>query len=232
MLFYHPDISSPTCVLSPEESGHIVRVLRKGIGDQIEVTDGKGLIAKATLVETNSRKCRIEIIETKQSPLPPVKLHLAVSPTKNIDRITWMVEKAVEIGINEISFPICHHSERKVINIDKIVSKAISALKQSKGAYLPKINETVKFKDFLQAAHPENDKYIAHLSSDDTPDLMASAKKGSSYLVVVGPEGDFTDDEISLAIKKNFKMVKLGNKRLRTETAALHACSMINAIHY
>ena len=232
MLFYHPDLSSNTCILSPEESGHIVKVLRLGVGDQIEVTDGKGTIAKATLIDTNSRKCCIEIVEKKQSTTPPIKLHLAVSPTKNIDRITWMVEKTVEIGVSELSFPICERSERKVINTGKIVLKAISALKQSKGAFLPKINEAAKFKDFIQAVHAENEKYIAHLADDSTPDLLTSAKKESSYLVVVGPEGDFTENEISLAKENDFKMVKLGNKRLRTETAALHACSILNAIHY
>ncbi len=231
MLFFHPDLTQSSFELSPEESGHIVKVLRLKSGDHIELTDGKGNLAQAIISQPNHRKCTVEIENLTKNVNPPLPIHIALAPTKSIDRTTWFVEKAVEIGIQKISFITCQRSERTVINENKVILKAISALKQSGGTFLPEISLN-RFRDFIKISHPENEKYIAHLRDASTQDLAKVARSGNSYLILIGPEGDFTEEEINDAEEAGFAIVKMGNKRLRTETAALHACSIVNSLHY
>ena len=233
MLFYCPELTSGASVLfDADESGHIVRVLRKGAGDEITITDGKGTLAQARIVTANPKKCEAEILTRHVTHPDPFYIHIAVAPTKNIDRIAWFVEKAVEIGVHEISFPICSHSERNVVKTDKLLAKAISAMKQSLSAYLPKINEATSFRDFIHNSPAGDLKYIAHLENVLTPELTSLATPLSRYCILIGPEGDFDTSEVKVANEAGFEIVKLGNKRLRTETAALHACSLLNSLNY
>ena len=229
MLFYHHDLSEKRVQLSQEESQHLIRVLRKNNGDQISITDGKGTSASAVISKADSKKCLIDITSKDQTPQDPFYLHIALAPTKNIDRTTWFVEKAIEIGIHEISFFECANSERKVIKMEKIYAKAISAMKQSLSYHLPRFNELEKFENFITNREFEGQKFIAHLENETTPELINVSEKSSSCQILIGPEGDFDDEEILLAKENGFKLVKMGNKRLRTETAALFACSLINA---
>lgn len=232
MLFFHPDLGKNEFVLEADESAHLVRVLRKKQGDRVEVTDGNGIIATVEVKDANAARCLVEIVEKKHHAPDPFYIHIAVAPTKNIDRIAWFVEKAVEIGIHEISFPICKHSERKVINTEKLVAKAKSAMKQSLSPFLPKINEAQGFLSFIKSTDEADQKFIAHLENDSTPQLISMAKKSYRYCIIIGPEGDFDEKEIDAAVRLGFELVKMGNKRLRTETAALHACSMLNVLNY
>lgn len=232
MLFYHAQLNENEVILDADESGHLVRVLRKKNGDLLRVTDGKGTIAEAVITNADQRKCRIEIRSRAISPPDTFYIHIAISPTKNIDRLGWFVEKAVEIGIHEISFPICRHSERTDVKTDKIKAKAISAMKQSLTPFLPKINEAVIFTEFLQTTDKKAQNFIAHLADSPTPQLISLAKKSNQYCVLIGPEGDFDPLEVDAAVRTGFEMIKMGDKRLRTETAALHACSLLNGVNY
>lgn len=233
MLFYYPELTSgASVVFDADESGHIVRVLRKAAGDEIAITDGRGAIVQARIVTANPKKCEVEILTRHVSDPDPYYIHIAVAPTKNMDRIAWFVEKAVEIGIHEISFPICRHSERSAVKTDKLLAKAISAMKQSLSAYLPKINDATSFRDFINNSPVGGLKYIAHLENELTPELISLATPLSKYCILIGPEGDFDASEVKVANEAGFEIVKLGNKRLRTETAALHACSLLNGLNY
>ncbi len=231
MLFFHSSPDEKTIILNPDESRHAVKVLRLNKGDSIQITDGKGSIYQANIIQPDARKCLVEIIDQKRYPSDPYRIHIAISPTKNIERTQWFVEKAIEIGIHEISFPICNRSERKVLNVDKIHAKAVSAIKQSLTPFLPKINDPTSFEKLTKNNY-DGDKFIAHLENENTPELLSKIEKDRSYTILIGPEGDFDDNELSLARKAGFIMVKLGNKRLRTETAALHACSLLNGLNY
>lgn len=225
-LFYQPLIQQGAYHLDGEEFRHI-KVLRLKSGDQINITDGLGKIYNATITEVKKTSCNFSINSATSKPKRPYSIHIAIAPTKNSDRIEWFVEKATEIGIDEISFINCKTSERKVVNLDRIQKKAISAIKQSGQAWLPKINTIRPFNKVLVS----NDlKFIAHVDPSNTTHLK-EAEPNSSYLVLIGPEGDFDQDEIELAVKEGFKSVTLGASILRTETAGLAACHILNLIN-
>ena len=222
-LFYAPDITD-NWELPEEEAAHSIRVLRLSIGSEIEITDGKGHFYKAEISSIAGKHCYVQAKETIEQPKGwQGRIHIAIAPTKNIDRIEWMVEKAVEIGLDEITFLNCRFSERKVVKTDRIERIVVSAMKQSLKPYKTLVNELVDFKKFI-ARPVEGAKYIAHCYEGEKLLLKDVLQAGENATVLIGPEGDFSPEEVELAIKAGYRPVSLGNSRLRTETAGLVAC--------
>ncbi|MFV0366632.1 MAG: 16S rRNA (uracil(1498)-N(3))-methyltransferase [Mangrovibacterium sp.] len=222
-LFYTPDISGTNYTLPEEESKHAVRVLRMQEGDKLQLIDGKGGFYEASVVEAHPKRCAIQIKQKIDNYAKRQNyLHIAVAPTKNIDRIEWFLEKATEIGIDEITPVLCEHSERKVIKADRLEKIIVSAMKQSYKAYLPKLNPLTPLAELLSTDF-EGGKFVAHCYEDERNSLKKSLH-GSSNLILIGPEGDFSEEEVQQALAAGFKPVSLGEARLRTETAALAAC--------
>ena len=229
-LFYQPEISNGTLHLDSEESRHAVKVFRYKNGDEINVTDGLGSFYTATLVDANSKKCSFKIIDKVNSTTNSFYIHIAIAPTKNIDRLEWFIEKAIEIGVDEISLIICSNSERKIVKTERLQKKAISAMKQSLKSTLPKINEQQSFKNFVKGVQ-HIEKYIAYVDFKNSDLLKNIALANSNYCLCIGPEGDFSTEELQLAINADFKKVSLGNSRLRTETAGIVGCNILNLIN-
>lgn len=226
-LFYTPDISSDM-ELPQEEAGHCIRVLRMKEGDHLRLTDGKGAFYDAVISAVSGKRCMVHVgNKEEQKPLWSGHLHIAVAPTKLMERNEWFVEKAVEIGVDEISFLKTDHSERDVIKMERIEKIAVSAMKQSQKATLPIVNGMVAFKSFVERGF-EGDKFIAHCEPGNKVNLKDIVVPGRDTLVLIGPEGDFSPAEIDLALKAGFKPVSLGPSRLRTETAALVAVHIMN----
>jgi len=227
-LFYNPQISESTIdfTFDREESKHIVKVLRKKDGDTLFVTNGLGFIFKTEIVLAIDTKCTVKIVGFEKAPTATYHLHLAVAPTKMNDRFEWFLEKATEIGISEITPIICDHSERKQIKIDRFDKIITSSMKQSNQYYLPKLNEPIAFKDFMKMQH-EGSLFIAHCEETDKKLLKELIKPNTNITMLIGPEGDFSNKEIQLAVEKKFIPVSLGNTRLRTETAAIVACHSV-----
>ncbi|MEA5257234.1 16S rRNA (uracil(1498)-N(3))-methyltransferase [Arcicella aquatica] len=230
-IFYEPNIKQ-THLLNEEESRHAIRVLRLTVGSKIYVVDGYGGFYGCDIKVAHEKKCEVRILEEQQNyEHQDFYIHLIIAPTKNMDRIEWMVEKCVEMGIHEISFIQSRYSERKEIKIARIEKIAIGAMKQSLKAFLPKINEMISWKAFLQKDIAEDQKMIAHLEEGDRKLIQELATKKGNYAVMIGPEGDFTPEEIQQALAKGFKPITLGKSRLRTETAGLAACFALNLIN-
>lgn len=232
-LFYHPEVSEndKEVRFSKEESRHIIKVLRKNEGDHLHLTNGKGFLFETEITLADQNNCRARILSSEKEPPPPYYLHLAVAPTKMNDRYEWFLEKATEIGIQEISPVICDHSERKVVKIERYQRIIQSALKQSLHARMPVINEAVSFSEFLKR-EISGAKFIAHCEEDQPRKLFSKGvKKGISATVLIGPEGDFSSEEIEQAIQADWEPVSLGNSRLRTETAAIVACHTVALIN-
>lgn len=231
-LFYTPDLTSNTYTLNEEESKHCSKVLRLGVGDIVHLIDGIGGLYEAEITAVNKRNVDLKIINhIKDYGKRDFHVHIAIAPTKNIDRFEWFLEKATEIGIDEITPIICERSERKIIKADRLEKVITSAVKQSIKAYHPKLNEAISLQEFLQKAKAEN-KLIAHcLDEDDKQYIHTLVKSRQSYLILIGPEGDFSPAEITAALQNGYKPVTLGNTRLRTETAGLAACFELNYIN-
>jgi 16S rRNA (uracil1498-N3)-methyltransferase len=226
-VFYTPDISTQT-ELPAEEAQHCVRVLRLSPGDEILLTDGKGYFYKADITATNRKRCMVAVKETIfQEPLRSCHLHIAVAPTKNMDRNEWFAEKATEIGIDELTFLDCRFSERKTIKTERVEKILVSAMKQSLNARLPKLNEMTEFDTFVRQDF-RGRKVIAHCHEGEKPLLKDVISKGDDVLALIGPEGDFSPEEVEKALANGFVPVSLGKSRLRTETAALAACCILN----
>lgn len=227
-LFYNPNITQNDSTFSfdKDESRHIVKVLRKKIGDSIHITNGKGWLFNAELTLADIKHCSVTIVSKTQQEKRNYNLHLAVAPTKMNDRYEWFLEKATEIGINEITPIICDNSERKVVKLERFEKIIQSAMKQSLQYYLPKLNAPIAFKDFIQQDLP-NQKYIAHCEDTDKTSLKSQLKPKTDALILIGPEGDFSVKEIETALANHFIPVTLGNTRLRTETAGIVACHMV-----
>lgn len=222
-LFYTPHLST-SAELPAEEAQHCTRVLRLSQGDEITLTDGRGYFYTAEITAASTKRCLVAIKETiYQEPLWPCHLHLAVAPTKNMDRNEWFAEKATEIGLNELTFLNCRFSERKVIKPERIEKILVSAMKQSLKARLPQLNEMTTFDTFIEQDF-RGQKFIAHCYEGEKPLLRNIVRKGEDALVLIGPEGDFSPEEVEKAIAKGFIPISLGRSRLRTETAALVAC--------
>lgn len=229
-LFYTPDITDIDYRMNETESKHAVRVLRLSNGDMIQLVDGKGNFYEATIVDAHPKRCQLKIT----SKIPEYNkrghyLHLAVAPTKNIDRFEWFLEKATEIGIDEITPLLCEHSERKIIKQERLEKVIISAMKQSIKAYLPKLNPLTSLQELFLTSSPFR-KFIAHCYERDKRELKNEVEGSNSNLIVIGPEGDFSEKEVNLALENGFTPVSLGNSRLRTETAGVVACHTVNLI--
>lgn len=231
-FFYTPDINSDEYTLSKEESRHCIQVLRKKIGDIIYLVDGKGGYYKATLIGDNPKSCHLKIDNVERNyGKSDIHIHIAIAPTKMNERFEWFLEKSTEIGINEITPIICEHSERKVLKLERMNKILVAAMKQSKQAYFPKLNAAVSFDNFVSNNTTE-ERYIANCAENDKKkQLKEVIKKGTDTLVLIGPEGDFSQKEIDYAIKHGFYSVSLSNNRLRTETAAIVSCYTINLIN-
>ena len=227
-LFYTPDISETTTEFSfsKEESKHLVKVLRKKEGDTIHITNGKGYLFEAILIATDTKHCIVTINKVTLQAPKKYSLHLVVAPTKMNDRYEWFLEKATEIGIDEITPIICSRSERKVIKIERCNRILLSAMKQSLKFHLPKINEAITLNNFLKKDY-EGAKYITHCEDGEKKELKTE-NKTDKYLILIGPEGDFSTAEIEIALQNQFKAVSLGTSRLRTETAGIVAVHTIN----
>ena len=225
-LFYTPDIET-SHFLSEEESAHCVRVLRYDRGDEILLTDGRGTTYHARITNPHPRHCEFEVLnQEKQEKTHNIYLHVAIAPTKNIERLEWMVEKCTEIGVDEITPLLCRFSERKNLRNDRLEKIILSAAKQSLTPYLPKLNKLTDFATLMQqyGRNEDIDKYIAHCYKDEKRELKDALRKGRDVLILIGPEGDFSEQEVELAIAKGFVPVGLGRSRLRTETAGVVAC--------
>lgn len=227
-LFYNSDITQSTTEFSfdREESRHVVKVLRKNVGDILKITNGEGWLFDAEIIDNNIKSCRAKIVSSSKQERRPYKLHLVVAPTKMNDRYEWFLEKATEIGIDEITPIICDNSERKVIKRERYEKILQSAMKQSLQCYLPKLNDAVAFTDFMNQDF-EGDIYIAHCEESDRNSLKNELKPNKDITILIGPEGDFSVKEIEMALKNNFIPVTLGDSRLRTETAAVVACHSV-----
>ena len=222
-LFYTPNIETARC-LSEEESQHCVKVLRYTRGDEILLTDGRGTTYTARITNPHPRHCEFEILSSeKQKKSHNLYLHIAIAPTKNIERLEWMVEKCTEIGVDEITPLLCRFSERKQIRTDRLEKIILSAAKQSLTPYLPKLNPLTEYDTFVRSAKEET-RFIAHCYKDEKHPLRDAVQRGKSCLVLIGPEGDFSEKEVSDALALGFMPVSLGNSRLRTETAGVVAC--------
>jgi 16S rRNA (uracil1498-N3)-methyltransferase len=227
-LFYVPGISGSEIILDETESKHVVRVLRLGKGDSIFCTDGTGGFYTALITDANPKKCRLSIIESSRyAGEKNYYIHIAIAPTKNNDRLEWFLEKATEIGIDEISLILCENSERRTVKTDRLEKVLISAMKQSVKAYLPKLNEPVSFSEFIAGSQGDQ-KFIAHCRENNLPHMKGLAQKGKSVLTLIGPEGDFSISEIENGVEHGFEAISLGDSRLRTETAGIVACHIVN----
>ena len=227
-LFYNSSINenSTSFVFDKEESKHIIKVLRKKDGDILFVTNGLGYLFKTAITLASDSKCNVSILSFEKIAPSPHPLHLAVAPTKMNDRYEWFLEKATEIGIQEITPIICDRSERKVINKERFEKIILTAMKQCNTCYLPKLNEAISFKDFIKQEH-DGSLLIAHCEETDKKSLKSVLKKNTKTTLLIGPEGDFSEKEIETALANNFIAVTLGKTRLRTETAAVVACHSV-----
>ena len=227
-LFYNPNLTETTTsfVFDKEESKHIIKVLRKKEGDILHVTNGLGYMFTAEITIASDSQCTVKINGTEKQEAPKFNLHLAVAPTKMNERYEWFLEKATEIGIQEITPIICEHSERKVIKTDRFQKILESAMKQSLHFYLPKLNEPISFKDFIKTKK-SGQLFIAHCEETSKKLLKNELKTSQETTILIGPEGDFSVKEIQLAVENNFIPVSLGSTRLRTETAAIVACHSV-----
>lgn len=232
-LFYNNliDLKTEQITFSKEESKHIVRVLRKKEKDILYITNGKGFLFNAAIVIVNDKKCIAKIVAIEEKVKPwNYYLHVAIAPTKNNNRLEWFLEKATEIGIDEITPIICQNSERKNVKTDRLEKIVLSAMKQSLKFTLPKLNEAVKFSDFIKQ-NSDADLLIAHCEESDKKTLKNTVKPNSTITILIGPEGDFSLSEIKKAIDKKAIPISLGTSRLRTETAGLVAVQNISFLN-
>lgn len=230
-IFYTPELSGNTYTLDETESKHCVRVLRLEKGDEITLVDGRGGFFLARIDDPNPKRCVVKVVHSELNYRQRnFGIHIAIAPTKNIERIEWFLEKATEIGVNRITPLLCHHSERKEIKHERLEKVMVSAMKQSLKAYLPQLDELTKFSKFIQQPF-EGQKFIAHCDKQHRDLLKNVLKPANSYLILIGPEGDFSPEEIKLALDAGFVPVSLGESRLRTETAGVVACHTFNLLN-
>ncbi|HAQ19484.1 MAG TPA: 16S rRNA (uracil(1498)-N(3))-methyltransferase [Prolixibacteraceae bacterium] len=230
-IFYTPDISGNTYTLGETESKHCIRVLRLEKGDEITLVNGRGGFFTAEITDPNPKRCSVNVVKSVQDfGLRNFQVHVAIAPTKNMERIEWFLEKAIEIGINRVTPLLCQHSERKEIKHDRLEKVMVSAMKQSLKAYLPQLDQLTKFNDLIRMPF-DGQKFIAYCDDQHRDLLKNLVVPNQNYLILIGPEGDFSADEIEMAIKAGFQPVSLGESRLRTETAGLVACHTLNLLN-
>jgi 16S rRNA (uracil1498-N3)-methyltransferase len=230
-IFYTPDISGNSYTLDEPESKHCIRVLRLAKGDRITLVDGRGGCFNAEIADPNPKRCSVKVIQSEQKfGLKNFQVHIAIAPTKNIERMEWFLEKAAEIGINRVIPLLCQHSERKEVKHERLEKVMVSAMKQSLKAYLPKLDGLTKFDDLIHQPF-DGQKFIAHCDDQHRDLLKNLVTPNQNYLILIGPEGDFSFEEIDAAIQAGFKPVSLGDSRLRTETAGMVACHTFNLLN-
>lgn len=227
--FYDPNITPETQshFLSEEESKHACKVLRMKEGDQLALVNGRGTILETEIVAANPKKCMVRTTSSYTEPEPEKEVHIAIAPTKMNDRMEWFVEKATELGATHISFVLCKNSERKVIKIERFESIAVSAMKQSRRLFLPIVKDLIKVDDFIKL---NNNGLIAECYPGKKGSIRSSIAP-KNCPVLIGPEGDFTPEEVKLAHENGYSSVSLGENRLRTETAGLYACMQVLIAH-
>lgn len=232
-LFYAPEISLPRYTLNEEESKHCIRVLRMSLGDELHLTDGRGTLHRCKVVDDNAKRCTVEVVESiTEYQKPTYSLTMAVAPTKNIERFEWFLEKATEVGISEIYPIVTEHSERRQIKLEREQKVITSAVKQSLKAYHPTLHDLTPVKQVISMPF-DGQKFIAHCNSSlgEREYLGSLIKKGGNMLILIGPEGDFSPEEITFALQNGFKAISLGRERLRTETAAVVATVVASTIN-
>ncbi|WP_442266980.1 16S rRNA (uracil(1498)-N(3))-methyltransferase [Tenacibaculum sp. ZS6-P6] len=233
-LFFNPEITKETkeIIFNKEESRHIIKVLRKDSDDKLIITNGKGTVFTAIITIPSDKKCIAKIVGFEQRTKEwNYHLHVAIAPTKNMDRLEWFIEKATEIGIDEITPIICHNSERKIVKTQRLQKIMLAAMKQSLKFNAVIINEPIKFSEFIKQDN-SGDKFIAHCYPSEKISLNTISKFNSNITILIGPEGDFSEEEVNIASITNFKPISLGKSRLRTETAALTAVQHISFLHF
>ncbi len=232
-IFYSPDINGDTAILSTEESGHCIRVLRLRLHEHVQLMDGKGGFYEAEITDASASACRLNILKPiHYNHSRSFKLHIAIAPTKNTDRFEWFVEKSVEIGIDTITPLLCQRSERRVLKTERLNKLIVSTMKQAINPVKPELNEMMDFKSFIKILPVSaTNQFIAHCERQDLKPLKNSIIQGSDITILIGPEGDFSHEEILLAEKLGLLSVSLGKTRLRTETAGITACHTANLIN-
>jgi 16S rRNA (uracil1498-N3)-methyltransferase len=231
-LFYQPELDQThsNCIFPAAESLHLSKVLRKKTGDVVHVTNGKGTFFDIRLTHVHAKQTVGEIIGTRVEAPDSFHLHMAVAPTKSMDRFEWFLEKATEIGIHEITPIICENSERTMVKTERLQKILQAAMKQSLRSYLPKLHEAVSLSSLLenvQATH----RFIAYCGDADKKSFTDVVKPKTDILLLIGPEGDFSEKEIATVLQHDFQAVTFGEKRLRTETAALVGCHIANLVN-
>ena len=230
ILFFSTSIEGGLIRLDDDESRHCLKVLRMGIGDIIHITDGRGNLFEAGISDVTSGRVTASVISTETRQPGNFRLHVAIAPTKNSDRLEWFIEKATEIGIDEITPVFCARSERTRVNHDRLKKILVSAVKQSLKTRLPRLNESSSLKDFLLEERTCF-KFIASCLEGTEKEIQNVYTKGSDCVVLIGPEGDFSETEIESAMKAGYMPVSLGESRLRTETAGLYVTAVINLVN-
>ena len=231
-LFYAPDIVQPYYQLSEEESKHLIRVFRYHVDDEVFFTDGNGSVYTCKIIDASPKHCKVEVLKkTEGTDKRSFIVQMGVAPTKNISRFEWYLEKATEIGIDIIIPFVSFHSERKDIKTDRLNRVITAAVKQSLKSFHPRLHNLMKFKEMIEQPF-DGQKFIAFIDNDVTLELSKAYQPGSNAFILIGPEGDFSIDEVEMAKHHGFVPVKLGPSRLRTETAAVAACHTINLLNY
>jgi 16S rRNA (uracil1498-N3)-methyltransferase len=215
--------------LAEDETRHLCQVLRKRVGETVFCTDGNGTLFETILHEIGKKKATLRIVAQQNLLEIQTPLHIAIAPPKNMDRLEWFLEKVTEIGVSEITPIICRRSERTVLKMERLNHILLTAMKQSLRYHLPKLNEPIDFKAFMNQNHSTTEaKWIAYCSEESRVPLQQLVQKGQPSLILIGPEGDFMPEEVEMAFSKGFCGVSLGNHRLRTETAGIVACQIVN----
>jgi 16S rRNA (uracil1498-N3)-methyltransferase len=231
-LFFQEKIESPLTYLDEEESGHLVKVLRKRQGDAIRLTDGKGGIYDCVILEANPKKTSLKVVSSTEVPEDTYHIHLAIAPTKSPDRMEWMMEKITEIGFHQLTLLQTMNSERSFLKTDRLHKKMVSACKQSLKYRFPVLHPSQKLSELFASKEFEGfQKFIAYVDEEHENHLFDVAKPGEKYLILIGPEGDFDPKEIQVALENGFQPVSLGKSRLRTETAGMAAIQMLQVIN-
>jgi 16S rRNA (uracil1498-N3)-methyltransferase len=227
-LFFDTEIEHTLC-LNEQESRHCIQVLRYKAGDTVRVSDGLGHFFNCRIIDAHAKRCKVEIISKEELGRNPYSIHIAIAPTKNMDRLEWFVEKVTELGVDTISLLVCEHSERRKVRMDRLEKVAVAATKQSLKGFKPKINELIQFHSFIDTINMP--AYIAHCHTPDLPSLKSQYTQKQDSCILIGPEGDFSLEEISYAKQQNVNEISLGNSRLRTETAGIIACHTIHLLN-
>lgn len=228
-LFYTEDCDDTTAVLIGDESKHCSRVLRKRVGDKIELTDGRGRIMSGIIESITKEDVKLHIAESTQQTKPEKRLHMLIVPTKNMSRMEWLVEKSVELGVESITFTFTKNSERRKIRLDRVHKIALSAMKQSRRYFLPKLSLQAEFKQLISNLESDSIRYIGHYIPSN-PHIYNCNWSNDNYFLI-GPEGDFTKEELEYSTENGFIPLNLSHSRLRTETAALAVCCAFNVIN-